>query len=293
METNNNQAEPEQKPFDPGHKARTLQPLDGSLSSVQPVSKGPPPPSPSPAPVAPDNAAPAQGTPTPVVQNVTPATQMTGQYQASLPTNVGFSQSDALAQENKQKKKKRLFIGGGVLLALVVLGVVGFFAYTILFNFRTITYDNGRGDKFQLTFYSSYSVKAAPGSTTGLQELASKVSKNNLYPITITISKGSPQKPSASVLGCNGYSIGLQVTNNPSGNKVNLCSFSQGQTSDLLYDGVLQSGSMYYNVLITQDVNFQQILSNPQNAKTALSKIGLSAYNSDITKIVSSIKPLQ
>jgi hypothetical protein len=275
METENNQPAPEQPPVQQNQAEKVIQPLSSSpfnpspsvvVSSSQQTAKSP---------------------------NIQPAGQATGQYQ---PSSSDFSQADALAQENKGKHKRRLLIGGGVLVGLIILVIAGFIAHSLLFGFKTITYDDGKGYKFQQTFYSRYTVKAAPGGS-GTQELASKVSVGGLYPLALTIFKGTQNQPASSILDCSGagLSSALQITNKSTNSTVNICSENQGLNANQpsLYIGVLQSSNTYYTIVINQDVNFQKLLTSQQNAKAGLQKIGLSAYNNDITTIVSSIKPLQ
>jgi len=275
MEIENNQPAPEQLPIQQNQSEKVIQPLSSS------------PVSPSPTVVV------SSTQQTVTSPNIQPAGLAAGQYQ---PSSSEFSQADAIAQENKGKHKRRLLIGGGVLVGLIILVMVGFIAHSLLFGFKTITYDDGKGYKFQLTFYARYTVKAAPGGS-GTQELASQVSVGGLYPLVLTIFKGTQNQPSSSISSCSGtgLSSALQITNKPTNNTVNLCSENQGLNANQpsFYIGVLQSGSTYYTITVDQDVNFQQLSSSQQNAQAGLQKVGLTAYNNDITTIVSSIKPLQ
>jgi hypothetical protein len=206
---------------------------------------------------------------------------------------VGFSQADASAQEKKNIQKRRLLIGGAVVVVLIILAVIATF---LLSSTKTITYNNGKGDTFQLQFYSHYTIKAAP-SGAGTQELASKVSVNGLYPLVLTIFKGSHNQPSPAIIDCSatGLSSALQITNKSTNKTVNLCSEEQSQSNKpVLYVGIMQSGSTYYTLVFDEDVNYQQLLKGgPATAQAGLQKIDLSPYNSEITTIVSSIKPLQ
>jgi hypothetical protein len=298
METDNNQTTPQSSSPRPQHTSeKVIQPLDPNLKA----EPAPPPTPPVPGNTAPSGPAvtPAQ-TPVPVPQTppvpaAQPARQAAPQYQSPSPP-VGFSQADALAQEEKLQHKRRLRIGSGIFAGLIVLVVAGFIAYSLLSGFKTVTYDNGRGASFRLKFYSRYTVKATPGASNGFQELASKVSHQGLYPLVISITKGTTQKPSSALLNCsgNGTTPALQVTNKPTSSTVNLCSEGQDQSAKpIIYLGVLHSGDHYYAILINQDLNFPQLISNPQKAQAGLKKVDLSVYNDDITTIVSSIKPLQ
>ncbi len=298
MEIENNKPAPEQPPAHQNYAEKVIQPLDPNLAPSQATPKLSPTPTINPASSMPGAVVGSTTNEQPVI-STTPPTLATPNIQQSAgrpySSSPSFSQTDAIAEESKRIRKRRLFIGGGVFVGLIALVVVGFIAYSSLLGFKTVTYDNGKGAKFQLKFYSQYTVKNA-ASSSGLQELASKVSKNGLYPLIISISK-APQKPSPSLLNCSGTGISstaLQITNKPTNNTVNICSIDQGQsTNPILYVGALQAGNSYYAVLINQDVNIQQVTSSEQNAQAGIKKIGLSAYNDDVTTIVSSIKPLQ
>ncbi|HSX47810.1 MAG TPA: hypothetical protein VLF63_03475 [Patescibacteria group bacterium] len=215
------------------------------------------------------------------------------------PTNlITRAQAENEAEKaNKKKRLKRVLLFTPLILITIgaIVAALNFTSILPISKFKNITYDNGRGSSFQLKFYSRHSVKDAPGSKSGLQELVSKVSNQGFYPLTLNITKGT-QKPRSNLLNC-GYpyasSETLKILNKPTGNEVNLCSIhNQGINAPILYLGILQSGSDYYALLFNQDANFKKILSSPQEARAGLQKIDISAYSSDIKTIVASVKPL-
>ncbi len=242
-----------------------------------------PQPNPAPQPVYP---------PTPTSPTVTPPST------ATQPTVMTREQVEAAAKAaDKGTRIKKLLVLVPLVLVLLAGGVFALSQTGLLpfSRFKTITYDNGRGAKFQLKFYTHHSVKDAPGNKNGLQELASKTSVSGLYPLVLAITDGG-SNPSSRIRDCGApytSSETIHVQNKPTGNNVNLCAIQQQELNKtIVYIGILKSGSNYYALLFTQDVDFNKLLSNPASAKAGLAKAGLADYSDDIKTIAASVKPL-
>ena len=234
--------------------------------------------------IAPTGMAPAR----PVLTNA-PATQ------AVSTAPLGFSQQDALEMERKKRRKKRLIIGLIVSVVVVVISVpfILYLLFSTSLKFKTVDYNNGEGSHFQLSYYSVYGTgkvyssvspeNLAKGVNPSLQALYSRVDLHGKAPLRLFISSTAlsaiNQASYEKNKGCNQIPIAFIVHNDYANDDLNACVLRQGET-DLLYFVSFKDAEKFYVISITQNAD----------KKTDPIHLGLQDYQSDIEKIVTSIR---
>lgn len=214
-------------------------------------------------------------------QNSVAASQM----QVGIPENqVGWIQpSNKSGSDVKKLIVKAVF--GLVILGAVV--AVLFFSNIITFSeFKTLSYTNSKGTRFQLTFYAKHSSKQLQSGNT---QLVSKVSKNGKFPVVLSISD-SNDIGYARVKECGGYTKAFDVENKALNQTISVCDF--GKQSNIpagVYVAGISQDNKYYIVTIGQDYSGIG-LSSQSEAQKSLSRFGLDSYQDDIRTIISSIK---
>ncbi len=279
-------------------------PIDNAISPPAPVS---PPDSqpPSPAPPA-ENLSPTASSVIQPDQNSLEPPSLPGPVPIPIiaSSTSGFSQADALALERKAQFKKRIFISIGVVVILVGL-LIGVLASGLLSSWKTITYDNGKGSKYTLSFYSRYEVKNLldtdkttadfTSSTSPSKKLVSKVSKDKKYPLTLYITSVSFDR--GGEVAYRRFQTcphtapkAFSVHNDYANSDVNLCAINQ-DGKDIIYIGVFKDKTDVYLVMALQDIDYSKALTDPKSAQKLLDKLDLKVYQSDLEKIIGSIKP--
>lgn len=228
--------------------------------------------------------------------------QPVAQYQPSAQPAMGFSYADALARENKKTHKKKLLVGSAIFVGVIALAIIGVSVYSLLFGFKTITYDNGVGSKFKLSFDSRYStnkVFSPSGQSTGanpnLLGLYSHKSQNGKAPLTMFISSSelttANQTRYANNNGCARLPVAFTVHNDYLKKDLNICAIKQNNI-DIMYIAVFTDTSKFYAITIGQAIDFQKASSSKQAAQSALDSAGLDVYQGNIQKIIASIRPI-
>jgi hypothetical protein len=214
--------------------------------------------------------------------------------------NYGVSGSEAVYAENA-KKRRRAAIRLVAVVLLVSVAVCAVIAFSVTNaqhtpGFKTITYDNQVGDRFQLEFYASHGLKYQPGADKGSKGLVSNIEVDGQYPLALYVHKTS-QAPSSSTMTCAAQGISLDVKNIATGQMVHLCpvrnSLGPGLEHTTVYYGVMQSSSDYYVIVITQNYDFKKVTKSPESAREAVKKFNLPTYDKDITRIIASLKVLE
>ncbi len=188
---------------------------------------------------------------------------------------------------------KKFFIGS--ILALVIIGSVLaalFFANLLPSGqLKTTRYTNANNVSFNLKFYSKYRTTKLE---TGNNQLVSEVSKDDKFPITLSISTGSAGAAQR-LKTCTGFEKEVDIKNEFIGQTISLCDLLDGtktggkDSNDSVYLAVFTVDNKTHIVTIGQDYS-QAKLGSPSEAQESLTKFGLSPYKSDIEKIIASIE---
>lgn len=195
------------------------------------------------------------------------------------------------------KYKKYFIIVAASLVALVLLYSIGFISFG---KFRTITYDNGNGAKYKLTFYSKHSAAAeSPPLYRGeeYKALNSRYSINGKDPISLTIRSYALDRTDIYQLSetCEApMSKLVTVFNNSINKEINICAESTDPRLVTFYFATFSYESKKHLVSISQKLDFSSTAEGGTDAAQVIEdKLGLEAYTEDIKSIVSSIKPVQ
>lgn len=213
----------------------------------------------------------------------------------------------------RDNKKKIIIYGGmaaGITVGLYVAGIISFD------KFKTVTYDNGVGSKYEMTFYSKSNQykQAWLGGEKELNstELVSRYTKDDKLPITLSI-KASPPEDKAGNTSMVDESCSdeknpkVMTAYNPHIQKdINVCALRLGvdnpsEENDVMYAAVFTYNSKRHNVMISQDIfkqvdNYSPNISDDKLGKEIdklETKTGLKAYQDDLRTILSSIRPLE
>lgn len=225
-----------------------------------------------------------------------PVSNPASTYQHAPPGQMQASMSASQMGYNQPKKKlfnlepKQLIIKG--VFALVILG--GVIAILVMTNivalseFKNVGYENSQGTRYKLDFYTKHGSNQLK---SGNKQLISKVSKDDKFPITLSISTTNEMTGYNRVKDCIGFTKVFDVQNNNHDQKVSICDF--GKQGNVPAKGVYIAGLIHNNKahIITISQNYDDIdLSSQSSAQQSLTKFGMEPYNSDIERIVSSIK---
>jgi hypothetical protein len=174
-----------------------------------------------------------------------------------------------------------LIVLGGVFAGLVFTNIIA------LSQFKSLNYTNSKGTHFQLTFYTKHSTKQLQSGNT---QLVSKVSKDDKFPLTLSISD-SNENGYARAKDCASFTKVFDVQNSNLNQTISVCDFGkQGNLpAGTVYVAGFTQNNQQYIVSIGQDYSSID-LSSQSGAQQSLSRFGLDSYQEDIKTIVSSIK---
>ena len=193
-------------------------------------------------------------------------------------------------QTKKEYNYKGLIIK--LIIAIVILVIIYFvLVFTNIIpssKFKSITYTNKEGTKYHLLFYSKY-VKRL--SSTGNNQLVSKVSEGGKFPLALLISSGPlGNLDNNGIKDCSGsFPRAFYVKNNSLGQNLSVCAFHDpSDPNDSIYIVGFASNNQAHIITISQDYSAIN-LSSQSGAQKSLSMFGLSPYRDDIGQIIASI----
>jgi hypothetical protein len=225
--------------------------------------------------------------PPPISQNSQPTITPAQQYPVSA-SQLGLTQpKDNFFDFNLKKlivpAAITVVLLGSLLTALVLTNVVG------LTEFKTINYDNAKGQHYKLKFYSRYS---SDTTQSGTKQLIAKSSTSGKFPLNFLISSGDI-KGYDRLRDCVGFSKAFDVQNDKLNQKISVCNAIDGtvggrSTKGTVYIAGFTHDNKVHIITISQDYGSADLTSQ-SDAQETLKKFGLEVYQSDIEKIVSSI----
>lgn len=242
-------------------------------------------------------------TPQPINYQTTAAPVPMPQPQPSMPSQQ-FGQSNAIRAGKRQQRKKRLIVIGSIFTGLIALFAVFMVVMDSMYGLKAINFDNGNGTKFNMRFYKRYHIVSTDIKNKSTLKLVSKVSVSGKAPVAIYIDGGrtlvsddewqkSPNR------NCSGSApLAFSVYNTTANQDINLCLVSKNGEDELQYVGAMHYNSRIYPIVISQDIDLSGLSGNKEDpntqnaAQTILDTAGLQVYKNDLTKIISSIKPL-
>lgn len=212
---------------------------------------------------------------------------------------AGYNQSDMLAIEKKKHRKKMFITLGSIFLAVVILAVLLLIIVNNTFGLKTISYDNGSGNAYQLSFYNKYIIRdssspspADQADSFASKELVSQVSHGNKAPIVMSIEGDATeqQNQGSQEKNCTDSNIPeiFKVHNDTLDQDISVCRVGQNDGNDVLYVGVFEDGGQTHVFLIRQDIDISAI-KDAAGAKDITEKVGLQAYTNDIKEILASV----
>lgn len=229
--------------------------------------------------------------------NPTPQSQQTNQQpplqpQATQPASgpsVGLSASQQGYNQPEKKKVniKKILSRLAIIfvLLLITFAVLIFTNVIALSEFKTVNYTNSDGTDYKLTFYTKHSTNKL---RSGNKQLVSKVSKDNKYPLALSIANAEDSGYNK-IKDCSGYKKLYEIQNDNLAQKISVCEIGPGGSEP---GGVYVAGILYKDeasiVTIAQDLSGVD-LSSQSGAQESLPKFGLDPYEEDIKTIVSSI----
>jgi hypothetical protein len=194
--------------------------------------------------------------------------------------------------KKKITRKKLLLFGIPVLVLAVSLLAVLYMGNVIsLGEFKSIRYENNKGDNYKLSFYGRYRVNKLQ---SGQNQLVSKVVKDGKFPVTMLISSGEDNGAYDKFKGCTGYTQVFSTRNEPLSQDIAVCSSlvsgtATSEARDSVYVAAFRHENVTHLITISQDLSEANI-TNKATADAALKKFGLGPYNEDLKKIVGSIQ---
>lgn len=248
----------------------------------------------------PEQAAPevAQPTPVPVVPEAPAPNPGLGPVP---PASAGpISQADFLAIAKKKNRAKRILkIAAPIILIIGIAAGLYFSGLIPLGSFKTVSYDNGLGSTYKMSFYARHEVKEAPSlglageSTESFKALVAKSGKDGRDPIQVFIQDESKASAGGDtgLENCGSAKPVATVRNASANTDVNICDIGGGsEMSDYMYMALYDDEDRKVIVIITSTAINEEAMESPEKAKAALKNAKLDVYKSDIEKIVSSIK---
>lgn len=184
-----------------------------------------------------------------------------------------------------------LFVFSAIIASVIFFNVVSFVGpddANIQLSpkeFKTVSYVNSDDTHFQLSFYSNYRIKKVESDNKQLVSLASNVSKDDKYPISLSISN-SDKKSYDLYKNCPTYDKVLDVNSVSLNQVISVCDIYQGR----IFMASISENNKYYLVSIGQDYSKADLLE-PNKGQESLTRFGLGPYKDDIKNIVASIKP--
>jgi hypothetical protein len=262
---------------------------DQNNQNPQPSTNTPQPPT-SPQPLAQETV---QNTGTTAYQD--PALADTPQYSVSA-SELGLNEPDKKFLDIVFNKRKLItwgIVGASILLvvliALYATNIIGFG------TFKSITYKNGRGDTYQLKFYSKYATESTTNKTTDetMKTLVSKVSVDGKFPIFL-MAYSEDGNNMRGYKDCSNFAKAFEVDNEIIDETIAVCHYTdklvEGESfKDKLYIAAFYDNEKTHIILIGQDVTKLDNPKNQKEAKEELNKFGMETYREDIETILSSI----
>ncbi len=237
-----------------------------------------------PRPSQPQAVQPATPQPTPQAQQpqFTPTPQQT--TQAQQPAERLFSPAPPPTNKRQPKgtlfarlpRKKLIFSGAGA-LAIAIVAVSVFTQGVALGELKTVKYKNSKA-AYSIAFYKKSSSKIINSDNT---QFISKVSKEDKLPLTLSIENGDTGAYGR-LRDCTGFTKVTDVTNKNLTQDITICDASKEGRSGVYVAGFVHKGQLHI-ITIGQDTG-----SN-DNPEALAANIGLSPYQEDIKKIVSSV----
>lgn len=271
------------------------------MENKSPIPK-PSPPVPDPNQIYPQPTQPSQ-------QGVAP------NYSSNTIPQNGFLTGSQMPPEKKSRKKFFTIValvaiaGTAVIAALIYVNIIP------LNKFKTVIYDNGKGNTYSLKFYSRYLIKNVNESTRtgtepdtsnsispGLEELVSKVWVNGKYPLVLWLESNpsTNQNDKAFIKDdCSLHNLkkAFEAHINYIERDVGVCSIAgdvegKGSSVDIIYLVTFHDTQKNHIAYFAQDADYKKILSSQSEAAKSLPKFDLSVYEDDVKTILSSVKPL-
>jgi hypothetical protein len=151
---------------------------------------------------------------------------------------------------------------------------------------QNIQYSTGQAGNYTLQFYGDHTEKRSDGAAV---KLVSRVSKAGKFPVTLSITEGS-QSDYDHLKDCAMYRKAMSVQNDNLKQNIALCAAPDtGGIPEVVYTGGFLYRSKVGIVTVGQDLQ----LTDDQgqgSAQSAMDKLGLASYKSDIQTIIASIR---
>lgn len=205
---------------------------------------------------------------------------------------IGSSPGGVYEPPKRQRfSPKLLKIGIPVLAALLLIGTAAALLLTDVISldgFKKVNFTSQRGTEYSFRFYKSH---AEVRSATGGTGLISDVSRNEKFPIVINISSSDDTGSKRFSEDCKGFKKIMDVQNSNLNQTLAVCGFSGDESSDEsgVYISEFIANDMNHLVTISQDYSTIDF-TNEDAVDGATAKFGLSSYDEDIKRILSSIK---
>jgi hypothetical protein len=211
-------------------------------------------------------------------------------------------------QEEKALKKKQLIKKLAIIIPSSVL-IIGVLAALILTNviplqkFKTITYENEKGQQFKLKFYPKYTIgkisysnkTSTDSKSSNMQFLISKKGVDGKSPLAVSISEFNIDPSTKISTGneeCSSTIKKFSYYNAATATTANVCSISPQEGKNVFYLSTFHKDTKGYIIFVLQNLDWDMALSDNQNARKVLNSADLSVYDKDLETILSSIQPL-
>jgi len=156
----------------------------------------------------------------------------------------------------------------------------------VLSEFKTIHFTNSKGTNYSLNFYTNYKVSTLTGTKSPV--LLSKVSKDGKFPLELTITTSDASGYSR-LENCANFTKVFDVKNDKLGQNIAVCDALNGKGGGLvIYIAGFLKDDHLQTMTFTQDTNGADT-SSQAAAQKSLAKFGMTPYQNDIKKIISSI----
>jgi len=214
----------------------------------------------------------------------------------SIPTTshpyLGVSASQ-LGMNGPSKEKffsnpKRMIAGLVITLLTISIAFAILLAthIIVLSEFKTIHFTNSKGTNYSLNFYTNYKESTLTGTKSPV--LLSKVSKDGKFPLELTITTSDASGYSR-LENCANFTKIFDVKNDKLGQNIAVCDALNGKGGGLvIYIAGFLKNDHLQTMTFTQDTNGADT-SSQAAAQKSLAKFGMTPYQDDIKKIISSV----